>query len=71
MEAQKSVTLNVDCTVFTGTLDPTPVGGFFTWPTGAIVPIQTPVPEEDDDDDDDDEPAGVYIPCKAWFFFVS
>jgi hypothetical protein len=56
--------------LFTGTLNPTPIGGLFSWPREGIVPIPTPVPEKEKEEDDDD-PEGVYLSCKAWFFFVS
>ena len=70
MIADKSATLKFGCTLFTGTTNPTPIGGLFSWPREGIVPIPTPVPEKEKEEDDDD-PEGVYLSCKAWFFFVS
>ncbi|CAP61951.1 uncharacterized protein PODANS_5_1570 [Podospora anserina S mat+] len=75
MDAPPESTLLIGCTLFTGTQAP----DIKPFPTGSgniIQPITTPVPDpprEDDpqdSDDDDDEPAGVYLSCKAWFFFI-
>ncbi|KAK4196868.1 family 18 putative glycoside hydrolase [Triangularia verruculosa] len=74
MDAPPDSTLLIGCTLFTGTQAPDPR----PFPTGSssLLPITTPVPDppkEDDpqdSDSDDDDPEGVYLSCKAWFFFI-
>jgi len=62
MDAAPSVTLNIECAMYTGTR----YVGVLPWPTGEVIPIPTPPPQDEDEDNDEDP----WIPCDAWFFSV-
>ncbi|KAK0673186.1 pectate lyase superfamily protein-domain-containing protein [Cercophora samala] len=75
MNAPPESTFVIGCTLFTGTQLPDPKP--FPTGSGSLQPIDTPVPDPpkeddppEDSDSDDDEPEGVYLSCKAWFFFI-